>query len=201
MSDLAKLLQEHSATKLLHGPTRHVCNGCGQALTGTMADHQADVLDLAGYAPAPVSADRPVPTTQDEMDADRKAAADQLAELVHGWYLAPANLEATTAEESAELAQTILAAEWVPGWAYRRDIALTAAAAHASGHQHELDELAGPIHRLQSVHFKTADRLTAARATIKDQRATIAAQVALIDGMRSTLLQRRAVADTASALS
>ncbi|WP_284984268.1 hypothetical protein [Arthrobacter sp. efr-133-TYG-118] len=49
MSDLAKLLQEHSATRLLHNPTRHVCNGCGQAITSTMSEHQADVLDLAGF--------------------------------------------------------------------------------------------------------------------------------------------------------
>jgi hypothetical protein len=199
MSDLAKLLQAHSATRLLHNPTRHVCAGCGQAIIGTMADHQADVLDLAGYAPAPASTDRPVPTTTAEMDADRKVAAEQLVDLVHGWITTPAN--ATDAEDAAELADLLLAAQWVPGWAYRRDIALVADAAHMSGHQHELDELAGPIHRLQSVHEKTADRLTTARATIKDQRATIAAQDALIDGMRATLGQRRAMADTAAALS
>jgi hypothetical protein len=193
MSDLAKLLQAHSATKLLHGPTRHVCAGCGQAITGTMADHQADVLDLAGYEAA-----RPAPTTAEGMAADRAAASDQLAELVLDWITAPAN--DTVEGDADELAEMLLAAHWVPGWAYRRDMGMVAAAAHLSGHEHEADEMAGPINSLQRLHEKTGDRLRAARAAIKDQRATIAAQNALIDGMRSNLLQKRAMADTAAAL-
>jgi hypothetical protein len=226
MSDLARLLQAHSATKLLHDPTRHVCNGCGQALTGTMSEHQADVLDLAGYE-LPVSAGWPTPDMQEELASniadDRQAAHNHLVTLVLDWYEEPANFEDATG-----LAQFILESGWMPRWACRdyvmdrlrvarttreschqRELEAERLVAHetgfkigyAKGADHAFDKSWSIVNFFERLHVKTADRLRTARATIRDQRATITAQDALIDGMRSTLQQRRAMADTAAALS